>query len=268
MTYSDLSGFYAHLKRGPAFLFLGQNYLRLETGQDAFLSEILRKYGVPPIKGESYFELLDTRAGESAPSAVAWMEERCRRISPPEWLKVVASIPWNGVYSSAFDSIWHAAFRNDWREIQPVLEEDHRPRDPRNKLLLHCTFLFGCVNRTEVDIRPPLKRSEWRNRKQIAIALARRLPELVTPLGILVIEGHAADLDWYEVNDLLPVIGALGEHQSHLFSATEKLRSNPERLRLAGKGGKNARKRAIVAVARKLAVLLHVLLTKGSRSRS
>jgi transposase len=30
-------------------------------------------------------------------------------------------------------------------------------------------------------------------------------------------------------------------------------------LRLAGKGGKNARKRAIVAVARKLAVLLHRL---------
>ena len=34
-------------------------------------------------------------------------------------------------------------------------------------------------------------------------------------------------------------------------------------LRLAARGGKNAKKRAIVAVARKLAVLLHRLLVTG-----
>jgi hypothetical protein len=34
-------------------------------------------------------------------------------------------------------------------------------------------------------------------------------------------------------------------------------------LRLTARGGKNAKKRAIVAVARKLAVLLHRLLVTG-----
>jgi transposase len=34
-------------------------------------------------------------------------------------------------------------------------------------------------------------------------------------------------------------------------------------LKLAARGGKNAKKRAIVAVARKLAVLLHRLLVTG-----
>lgn len=34
-------------------------------------------------------------------------------------------------------------------------------------------------------------------------------------------------------------------------------------LKLAGRGGKNAKKRAIVAVARKLAVLLHKLWVSG-----
>ena len=225
---SELTTFYAQLKRGPALLFLGQDYLRLETGQDPFLSEILRKYSATPVRGENYFEVLDSRAGESAQTAAVWMEERCRRIPPPKWLKVVASFPWNGICSSAFDSIWHAEFRNSWREVQPILEEDHRPPDPRNRLLLHCTFLFGCVNRMEAGLRPPLKRSEWRNQRQIAIAFARRLPELVTPIGILVVEGHAGDRDWYELNDLLPVIGALGENQTHLFSADQALRNNPE----------------------------------------
>lgn len=35
-------------------------------------------------------------------------------------------------------------------------------------------------------------------------------------------------------------------------------------LNLAGRGGKNARKRAVVAVARKLAVLLHRLWVTGT----
>ena len=36
-------------------------------------------------------------------------------------------------------------------------------------------------------------------------------------------------------------------------------------LQLAARGGKNAKKRAVVAVARKLAVLLHRLWTTGER---
>ncbi len=35
------------LARGPAFLMLGQGYLKLETGTDPFLSEVFRKYGPP-----------------------------------------------------------------------------------------------------------------------------------------------------------------------------------------------------------------------------
>ena len=34
-------------------------------------------------------------------------------------------------------------------------------------------------------------------------------------------------------------------------------------MKLAGRGGKNAKKRAIVAVARKLAVLMHLLWSRG-----
>jgi hypothetical protein len=64
-------------------------------------------------------------------------------------------------------------------------KKKYRPRDPRNKSILHCTYLFGCVNRTDPGERPPLNKSEWRSRRQVAIALTRRLPELLTPRGVL-----------------------------------------------------------------------------------
>jgi hypothetical protein len=42
---SSLQEFCEQLKRGPAFLYLGQDYLRLQSGNDPFLGEVLRKYG-------------------------------------------------------------------------------------------------------------------------------------------------------------------------------------------------------------------------------
>jgi hypothetical protein len=198
-----LDDFYRRLKRGPAFLLLGQNYLRLESGVDSFLSEVIRKYGGASAEKETYDEILDSGAASSPESALAWMDDRCRRLSVPRWLKTAASYLWNGVYTSAIDSIWPSCFRTSWREIQPLFEEKYRPSDPRNRSLLHCTFLYGCVNRAEEGERPPLTRFDYRKRKQIAISLARRLPEAITPMGVLAIEGHAGDSDWLSLDDLL-----------------------------------------------------------------
>jgi hypothetical protein len=186
MPDTNLQSFCEQLKKGPAFLFLGQRYLGLQSGTDPFLAEVLRKYTDTSTQ-TSYFDIFNSRAGQSPEAAIAWMEERCRRLSAPAWLRLVASFAWNGVYTSAVDSIWPSVFRNSWREVQPIFEESYKPRDPRNRSLLHCTFLFGCVNRTESGFRPPLRRSEWRNQKQIAVSLARRLTDLVTPLGTLVV---------------------------------------------------------------------------------
>lgn len=235
MADSNLQSFCDQLKRGPAFLYLGQNYLRLQSGDDPFLREVLRKYGDGDEK-RSYFDLFDSRLSESPESAIAWMEERCRRLSPPEWLKLVASFAWNGVYTSAIDSIWPSVFRNPWREVQPIFEESYKPRDPRNRSLLHCTFLFGCVNRTDAGYRPPLRRSEWRHQRQIAVSLARRLTELVTPLGTLVVEAHGGQRDWYEIEELLPIFGAFGNRQVHVFSASESFDSNAEIRELVNDG--------------------------------
>jgi hypothetical protein len=202
--------------------------LGLETGIDPFLSEILRKYGRQGEEKTSYHNILDGGAAYSVEAALAWMDERCRHLSAPEWLKTVAGYAWSGIYTSAIDSIWPACFRTSWREIQPVFEEKYKPSDPRNRRLLHCTFLFGCVNRTEEEERPPLTRFAWNDRRHVAVALTRRLPEAITPLGVLAIEGYTDDLDWLSLDDLLPIVNRLNPRQTHIFSVTQALREHPD----------------------------------------
>ena len=227
---------YRRLKVGPAVLFIGQDYLRLETGVDPFLAEVVRKYAVGKRAGPAYHQILDSEAANFVESALAWMDERCKRFSVPEWLRLVANYPWSALYSSAIDSMLPGALRTLWREIQPLFEEKYRPSDPRNRLLLHCTLLFGCVNRTEQGERPPLSEFEFIRRRQIAVALARRLPETVTPLGTLVVEGYAGDSDWLTLHDFLPIIDSFNKGQVHLFSAQQSLEQDSYARALVAEG--------------------------------
>lgn len=215
------------LKRGPAFLFLGQDYLRLESSIDPFLAEVLRKYNKTTTSPSQYSQIFEGEARNSIEPALAWMQERCGRISIPQWLKTVASYAWSGVYSSAIDVIWPNAFRSEWRELHHIFEEKFKPIDPRNRLKLHCTYLFGNVSRTEEEERPPLTDTDLLDRNPTAVALARRLPEIMTPYGVLVIEGYAGERDWFKPKeDLFPIINKLNPGQVHLFSVSEELKKN------------------------------------------
>ena len=223
---TDRGEFIQRLSLGPAVLFLGQGYLSLETGDDSYLREILRKFGPANSDQRSYSSILDGAAGNSPDSSLAWMDERCRRLSTPDWLKSVSRYAWSAVYSSAFDSIWLNAFRTEWRDVHPILGEKYRPGDPRNRHRLHCTFLYGSVNRTSEDERPPLTQFEWGKRRQVAVSLARRLPEDITPLGTLAIEGYFGEGDWLAPEDLYPILDSFHVGQVHIFSASATIRTN------------------------------------------
>ena len=227
---------HTRLKQGPALLLLGQDYLRLESGADPFLSECLSKYcdvsGLEP----SYNLLLDSRAVEDGDAALAWLHHRCRRLAPPLWMNTVAQFAWNSIYTSAIDDIWTDAFRSDWRELHSIFSDRFHPEDPRNRTRLHATFLFGSISRSEKDERPPLRRRELLARRLQAIALARRVPDIVTPFGTFVIEGYAGSRDWMSLDELIPIIDALGTGQTHIFSAGPELGSHPDVIELVQAG--------------------------------
>jgi hypothetical protein len=231
----DLDKFYDHLKRGPALLFLGQRHPAIESGQDPFLSEVLRKYGGGGAQDLGYHQIFEGESGKAPSAALAWMYERCKRFSPSESTKIISEFVWSSLYTSLIDVIWYPAFRKEWRELEPIFEESYKPSDPRNRFKLHCTFLFGCVNRTDDEQRPPLTSFEWRKRKQIAVALARRIPEIITPKGTLVIEGYS-EHDWFPPEELFPIIDLLGPQQTHIFRASDKLTNDPDARQLVKTG--------------------------------
>ncbi len=227
---------YSSLKSGPAFLFLGQDYLRLESGKDPFLSEILRKFNPHAEKKDDYYQIIDSIASDSIDSSLSWMQERCNRLSPPSGLKTISKYAWNGIYTSAIDSIWQNEFRLEWRSLQPIFEEKFFSSSPRNRLKLNCTYLFGNVGQSEKNKRPPLDEIEFIERDQVAISLVRRLPEIITPFGVLIIEGYSGDRDWFALKNLVPIINKLNSNKTHIFSATDELKKNPLISKLIERG--------------------------------
>ena len=214
---SDLQDFWERLNKGPAVLFLGQDYLRSDTGTDPLLLEVENRFGGSPTT-PSYNQILESAAFQSGDAALDWMSERCRRLSPPEWLQSVAAFPWSSVFSSAIDPIWLPIFRNGWRDVASIYDDEYFPRDPRNRRVLHCTFLFGSLNQTEPKQRAPLSQFEFFRRKQIAGNLVQRLPDTMTPMGVLAVEGYKGENDWFSLPDLYAVLQAMGPGQVHLFS--------------------------------------------------
>lgn len=217
--------FLTGIGRGPAVLLLGQRYLALQSDGDPFLKQIATKYDAPEV--QHYSDLFELDLLPNADAALAWMDERCRRIAPPEYLEGLADYPWSSVVSSAIDTVWPAALRRPWREVQPVFDDRHRPSDPRNRSRLHCLFLYGNVNRSDPSERVPLSRFERLKRDQVAIALARRIPDLVTPLGTLAVEGYAGAGDWLQPDHLAPILADLNESQVHFFGVDESIESDP-----------------------------------------
>lgn len=213
---------YDKFNKGIAFLLLGQEYLKYENSTDPFLTDILKKFGHTSSKQLNYNNIFETELANSYEINLSWMQQRCDRYPTPLWLKEIATFPWNGLFTSAIDSIWQSAFKTDWRELQHIYEEKYIPHDPRNRSKLHCTHLFGCVTRSEEAERPPLKKIDLIRRKPTAISLARRLREYITPLGILAMEGYSVN-DWLTPADLFPILDELEEEQVHIFSVTDSL---------------------------------------------
>jgi hypothetical protein len=166
------------LREGPAILFLGQDYLKAGDVPDKVLSATIKRYGPELPQADTYFDLFKTNIGEAGDAAMFWMDELSNKLSVPDWLQVVANFNWAGLYTSAIDSLIPRAFRSQWREVQPIFEEKFVPADPRNRNRLHVTFLFGATSQVDDEAKPPLTKFKWTKRRQVAISLLRRLPEL------------------------------------------------------------------------------------------
>ncbi|GAA4905902.1 hypothetical protein [Mucilaginibacter defluvii] len=215
------------IEEGPAVLFVGQAYLQKDTGLDVFLSKTIKKYSSsnPNLSLSDYNSLMPLNLSKDYESVSSWMSNLCKSISVPEWLYKVAEIPWSAVYTTAFDTVIERAFINDWRTVQPITDEKFRVPDPRNKQTLHLTYLLGSISETDISKRPPFNKLELTRRKNAFNPLLQKLPQIITPKGILVIEAYKLT-DQLSIEELYPVISGLGNGQVLLCSSTKEIIEN------------------------------------------
>lgn len=206
-------------KNHPIVLLLGQKTLSLETGKDPLLASVAKKRENQNRREDllTYWDLFpaDAPLGDDF---VDWLATRADRIPPPEWLDTVAGVAWNAIFTSTIDTLATRCFRNPWRTVEPILSQNQIPRDPRRRTVLHVTYLFGRLTNPSEDQRLPRSKAELRLRRTAhAIPLLNRLPEAVTPLGYLFIEGVEPGLDWLNMEDLSGVLEQFQPGQVHWF---------------------------------------------------
>jgi hypothetical protein len=169
---------------------------------------------------ESYSELLQGVEGPFREVLPAAMREVSRLTVPPPWLVEIAKVPWNAVFTSAFHEVIERALPSDSRRVSPLLSDAYWPDAPLNRRELHVFKLFGCVTGGGLSELPPFDDNERLRREGMAATMLEHLPSLVTPRGLLILEGYGAD-DWLEFATLAPQIARLAPGQAHWFGVSE-----------------------------------------------
>ena len=213
-TEDDRRHLCERLAKGPAVLFIGQGYLGLESGgKDAFLDTIASKFDLANV--HAYHDLIGRWPFHDRERLFSVLHNINQRIAVPDWLERVAKVPWNAVVTSAFDEVLERALRADWRRVESVWNSKSEPEDSRNRKSLHVFKLFGSVTSNRPDEQPPVDDISFLERGRDAATMLDRLPSLITPLGVLAIEGFGPN-DWLEIRELARHIAALGGGQAPL----------------------------------------------------
>jgi hypothetical protein len=223
---SKLNQLCSAISEGPAILFLGQEVLHTYAGEDLFLSTCAARFGLPGVG--TYKALLTSWQKEDPPQLGAILHNISMRLAVPEALETVAQLPWNAVITSCFHDVIERALYAEWRTVGAVLGRQS-PADPRSRQRLHVFKLFGTVVSDKEEEQPPRSPLRLIQRQATANEMLAKLPELVTPRGVLLIDGFGTQ-DWISSEGLAAQVALLGEGQAHLFDAN----ANPERLGTLG----------------------------------
>ncbi|MFG3508673.1 hypothetical protein ACGF5F_24600 [Streptomyces sp. NPDC047821] len=197
----------ARLLAGPAMLLLGQHAADDEQSGSG--------PAMPDLLGSLDEDLVDVyRRFDTATKAG----------SVPVWLSEIAAYPWNGVFTSRIDSALPNVFSADWRRVVPTAQAQ-LGRHPRSTTELQLRYLFGGVALPE-DERPPADVIQEVETRARAVETLNTLADtLITPRGVVVIEGYRDD-DWLTPQELFTFVSRLQAGQAHMFSTPETLRED------------------------------------------
>ena len=220
------------LGQGPVVLLVGQRYLESGDGYDPFVTAIANHLG----SAQADYGMLLSAVPSDKRSLQLWMAQLCEHVNAPPWLSSVLSTPWNAVYTSAVDTVLRTKLRNEWRDVQPVLNEKYRPANPRNPVSIACTYLYGAVGEADDLDAAPLGQVDLLRRRPIASALLQRVIEDLTPLGTLIIIGYDPATDWLRPSDLAGMLAHLSPGQAHVFEHAHSIATDSDLSQLVATG--------------------------------
>ena len=136
-----------------------------------------------------------------------WMAERLSLCPIPLGVDAIADVPWSAVFTSSLDPSLMRVLNNDKREANAILTGAEVPPAARSTARTPVYYLFGRAGASDSLSMPPNSRPSLRIRTSVhTIPMLNRLPDTVTSLGLLVIDGLLSTEDWLNPDLLLPIL--------------------------------------------------------------
>lgn len=201
----------------PLVLFLGQDAWKNEAGNDYVLNKAQSKFNIDISNG--YKSLLSSNLEHGF---YTWLAGIYDQQPEPLWIETLSKLPLNAVFTSSINPSINKAFRKSGREVELVLSSSDNPATPRNKRLLHLTYLFGRAGETSFNESPPATIAELRTRRALHTnILLTRIIETSTSLGTVLIDGLNLNSDWIDTENFAGVLSALPHGQVFWFGQKE-----------------------------------------------
>ncbi|WP_321919549.1 ATP-binding protein [Paraburkholderia tropica] len=191
----------------PVVLFLGQDYARTDSEVDPVLQALLSRAECKKDATDGWLAAFSGRP--LVEDDYTWLTERFVRHIPAESVQQIFDFAWSAVFTTSIDPNVSRRLESRNRSPESVLAKDHYARVPRSRFRPAVHYLFGRSNETSPDYRSP--RTELERRRRLSVqgnTLLNRLPETVTPIGLLVIAGYQPEKDWLALDDLLAPLSA------------------------------------------------------------
>ena len=211
-----MRSFIERLNFGQPYLLLGQQYLA-ETITDKFYEVVSERLGSNKKDCNIFLEL--DELSNNVEDTLQWLQTEADYVTLPDWGKYLSKIQWNGIITTSVDYFVEKLLRLEMREIQPIYQYGKGlPYNFKSKQILHISYLYGCLNQSMDEIKPPCSIFDFSTYTANASLLLNQIDrEFLSPMGMFVIDGYDYDKDWMKDDVLFAVCKKLAKEQVFYF---------------------------------------------------
>lgn len=221
-----MRSFIERLNDGQPYLLLGQQYLS-DSVTKKFYEKISHKLMGNTLDCNIFLELMDLKTDIN--KTLQWIQTEADNITLPEWGEYLSKVRWNGIITSSVDYFVEKMLQLEMKSVQPVYNFGKKLLDNfKSKDILHISYLYGCLNQTSENEKPPCSKLELPSREKNASMLLNQIDrEFLSPMGILVIDGYDYKNDWLDIKELYAICEKLDKEQVFFFGFKDEYMNSP-----------------------------------------